>query len=284
MEAWSEATPHSERRVCALRPGCECGGAGAGEREAGRKRREGKRWGEPRPCHPPRLLLPPPAPHPHVLRRPARGAVLTGRASPPAERPRCASRQGESCPPVPGGPRPHSPRPGKSPRRRLPLARRSSPGVPGVGVGRWWGASAGHAGVSSPRALGHTPAGRAPRLSVPGATPPDPQRREHLAFTSTSVSVPRGPLRYLSVYLSLHPSCFSTSLRSYPNPCFWPPVLAGLFLCGLRLQADFCPDVRSLLAGRPVQTRRGLAGSLPKGHPSVPLLEASRLGFLLFVC
>lgn len=31
-----------------------------------------------------------------------------------------------------------------------------------------------------------------------------------------------------------------------------------------------------------MQTRRGLAGSLPKGHPSVPLLEASRLGFLLF--
>ncbi|TEA34906.1 hypothetical protein DBR06_SOUSAS41110009, partial [Sousa chinensis] len=29
-----------------------------------------------------------PAPRPHLLRRPARGALLTGRASPPAERPR----------------------------------------------------------------------------------------------------------------------------------------------------------------------------------------------------
>lgn len=119
----------------------------------------------------------------------------------------------------------------------------------------------------------------------PRRDPPRPPEEGALGlYQYFGVGAPGSALRYLSVYLSLHPSCFSTSLRSYPNPCFWPPVLAGLFLCGLRLQADFCPDVRSLLAGRPVQTRRGLAGSLPKGHPSVPLLEASRLGFLLFVC
>ena len=118
----------------------------------------------------------------------------------------------------------------------------------------------------------------------PARPPQTPRGGSTCLYQYFGVGAPGSALRYLSVYLSLHPSCFSTSLRSYPNPCCWPPVLAGLFLCGLRLQADFCPDVRSLLAGRPVQTRRGLAGSLPKGHPSVPLLEASRLGFLLLVC
>lgn len=42
-------------------------------------------------------------PHPHVLRRPARRALLTGRASqPPSVPPPRASGQGEFCPPLPG--------------------------------------------------------------------------------------------------------------------------------------------------------------------------------------
>lgn len=159
-----------------------------GEREEGRKRREGKRWGEPSPDTRPGSSCLPPPPHPHVLRRPARGAVLTGRESPPAERPRCASRQGESCPPVPGGPRPHIPRPGKSPHRRLPR-------VPGVGVGRWWWSGVGWAcrGILSPSSGPH-PSWASTSPVPPRRDPPDPQRREHLAFTSTSVLVPRGLL------------------------------------------------------------------------------------------
>ena len=145
-------------------------------------------WGEPSPDTRPGSSCLPPPPHPHVLRRPARGAVLTGRESPPAERPRCASRQGESCPPVPGGPRPHIPRPGKSPHRRLPR-------VPGVGVGRWWWSGVGWAcrGILSPSSGPH-PSWASTSPVPPRRDPPDPQRREHLAFTSTSVLVPRGLL------------------------------------------------------------------------------------------
>lgn len=77
------------------------------------------------------LPLPPPPPRPLVLRRPAGGAPLTGRASPPAERPRRASCQGEFRPLVPGGPQPQILRLGKPPHQRLWSAGLASQGVLG---------------------------------------------------------------------------------------------------------------------------------------------------------
>lgn len=105
-------------------------GAEGGQEEAG---------GEG-PRHPPRLLL---LPHPHLLRLPARGAPLTGRASqqpPSSRRSRRASRQGESGPPLPAVPDP-DPAPGESPRWPLRPTLQASRGLPAPGREEGWGLS-----------------------------------------------------------------------------------------------------------------------------------------------
>ena len=208
--------------------------------------------------------------------------VPATRAPPLAEPPRRASCHGEFRPSVPGGSQPQAPRPWKPPHRRLWLARLASPGVPGArGPGR---GSAGDGEVSGPHP------GLASSAPVPPRRdPPDPRGRGEGALVlhyCTSVLVPRGLLSptFRFIFLYTHFPTFRLVAR-YPKPRFWPPVLAGVFLCVLRLQADLCPDVRShLLAGRPVQARGGPAVSLPKGHPSAPLPDASGWASCGFVC
>lgn len=147
---------------------------------------------------------PPSAPRP-VLRLPARRALLTGRASQPANRPRRASGQGEFRPPLPAAPSPDL-----EPVEAPASAARASRVVLG----------AGGCCVSTSQSPGPHPgeAGSAPAQILadleeePSSFIPGPRCRRPAASALSSLSVSPYP-RF---------SYFSTSLPGYPKPRFSP--------------------------------------------------------------
>lgn len=133
------------------------------------------------------------------------------------------------------------------------------------GVSQRRGPSRGAAGGI--RASGHTQPSRA-------ATPPQilaGRRRGHSSFISRPRCWCLGGCSLLPFRLSSFTSTVSPVTRTPASG----PVPA--FLCGLRLQADLCPEARSLLpAGRPEEAHGG-RGRLGRALLS-PLPRCFRLG------